>query len=94
MPMTPAGLSAVLHSKLESFFEIEDDAILQKFCDACGEAIVTYIQGNADVVSTSHSGEDLSSPTGQQIDVTTGPGAGSGGATSEDKPVVGMGSIL
>ncbi len=94
--MTPAGLSDALHSRLQSFFDIVDDDILKRFCDACGEAIVQYIQGNADVVPTAHSGEDLSSPTGQAVLIpdTSDPHTPSDGATSEDKTVVGMGSII
>lgn len=61
------------------------------------EGIVTRlyndIKANADVVPTAHSGENLSSPTGQPIDVTSGPGSGSSGATTADAEVVGKGSI-
>lgn len=52
------------------------------------------IKLTADIVPLAHSGENLSSPTGQPINVTTGPGAGSTGATTADQEVVGMGSIL
>ncbi len=49
MAMTGAGMSAALKSAIEGVFDIEDETILQKFCDAVGPAIVTYIQANAQV---------------------------------------------
>lgn len=56
--------------------------------------IYNDIKASADVLPASHSGESLSSPTGQPIVVTTGPGTGSTGATAADAEVVGMGSIV
>lgn len=47
--MTGAGLSAVLKANLQAAFDVVDEARLQKFCDAAGDAIVTYIQDNAQV---------------------------------------------
>lgn len=49
MAMTGAGLSAVLKANLEAAFDVVDTARLQKFCDAAGNAIVDYIQANAQV---------------------------------------------
>lgn len=52
MPMTGAGLSAAIKSAIEGERGVpDDDATLQKMCDALGEAIVTYIQGNAVVAA-------------------------------------------
>lgn len=56
--------------------------------------IYSDIKSNADVVAAAHSGESLSAPGGQALSVTTGPGAGSTGATTADVPVAGKGSIL
>lgn len=47
MAMSDSGMSAALKSALEGVFDIKDEAILQKFCDAAGKAIVEYIQANA-----------------------------------------------
>jgi hypothetical protein len=47
MAMTGAGLSAALFSALESEYDIVSPEELQKFCDAAGSAIVSYIQANA-----------------------------------------------
>jgi hypothetical protein len=56
MPMTPSGLSAVIKTQLEAEFGTPTDPVReQKFCDAMGEAIVTYIQANA-LVSTNDTG--------------------------------------
>lgn len=49
MAMTGAGLSAALKSALEGEYDIISEAQLQKFCDAAGNAIVSYIQANAQV---------------------------------------------
>lgn len=49
MAMTGSGLSAVLKTNLEGVFDIVDEERLQKFCDAAGDAIVDYIQANAEV---------------------------------------------
>lgn len=94
MAMTPAGLSAILHSELQSFFTIIDDSVLQKFCDACGIAIVTYIQDHADVVPAAHVGENLSSPTGQPVEVIDPDDGTLTGTTTADQEVVGKGSIV
>ena len=45
--MTGSGLSAALFEALDGVYDIVDPAELQKFCDACGDAIVTYIQAEA-----------------------------------------------
>ena len=61
---------------------------------AIAAAIIAEITGHADVVPAAHSGEELSAPAGQEVDVTTGPGAGSTGATTLDTPLTGKGSIV
>lgn len=55
-----------------------------------------YIQGNADVVPTAHSGENLSAPSGQPVTIpsTASIGAPSTGATTADEECVGKGSIV
>jgi hypothetical protein len=46
--MTPSGMSAAIKAELEGVFGAPFDGVrLQEFCDAMGEAIVTYIQANA-----------------------------------------------
>lgn len=68
-----------------------DDRVLQAICDG----IVSEIVGHADVLPASHSGENLSSSTGQIVIIpsTASEGSQSTGATSEDLEVVGMGSV-
>lgn len=54
------------------------------------------VQSTADVDPTAHSGEDLSSATGQTvvIPVTSTPGSESTGTVTADKKLVGKGRIL
>jgi hypothetical protein len=57
--------------------------------------IITYVQQNADVLPAAHTGENLSSPTGQSVLIpsTSSVGDPSSGATDADKELVGMGSV-
>ena len=51
--MTNSGLSAMIKSQM--IFHLgapSDDAALQKFCDAMGEAIVSYLSANAQVTAS------------------------------------------
>lgn len=68
-----------------------DPRVIRAICSA----VVAHIQANADVLPVSHSGEDLSAPTGQLVTIpsTANPGNPSTGETTADKEVVGMGSI-
>lgn len=54
------------------------------------------IKASADIDATAHSGEDLSSATGQTVIIpsTANPGSQSNGTTSQDKKLVGKGRIL
>ena len=59
MPMTGAGMKAaikpVIKTKFQAAFDIQDADILDDFADALadalGTAIVSYIQGNAQVAA-------------------------------------------
>jgi hypothetical protein len=57
MPMTNAGMSAAIKSQLETIGwswtgNVAYQAQVQAFCDALAEAIVGYIQANAEVLPT------------------------------------------
>lgn len=53
MAMTGAGLSSAIKAEVIAEYGTPDDpAQLQRFSDALGEAIVTYIQNNAVVTAT------------------------------------------
>ena len=60
MAMTGSGLSAAIKAAIEANYNPvygtpKSDTQLQLFCDALGDAIVTYIQGNAEVpVAVAH----------------------------------------
>lgn len=62
---------------------------------AVAGAIVTYVQTNADVLPSAHSGPALNNPAGQAVNipVTSAPGLASTGATSALENIAGKGSI-
>jgi hypothetical protein len=91
MAMTPAGLSAVIKAAIEAEYggpppNAYGIAELQKFCDAMGNAIVPYLQQNADVSPTALSATSLNNPAGQPV---TG-----GLSTSAPETIQGLGSLL
>lgn len=69
MAMTESGMAAAIKTEIEAIpgISITDDAELQKFCDAIGKAVVTYIQGNAEVSSSGATG---SGPPGGPLPIT------------------------
>lgn len=85
MAMTSGGLSAALYSALQGKFTILDDDILQRFCDACGEAIVPYVQANAEVLP-----DTLSNNSGQPVHVSLSTGDG---ATTAPQVITGKGKV-
>lgn len=85
MAMTANGLSASLHTELQGKFTIVDDTVLQQFCDACGKAIVEYVQANAEVLPNT-----LNNPSGQPVTVSTSSGVG---ATTSPQVIQGKGKV-
>jgi hypothetical protein len=72
-----------------------EKATLKNYFEVLFTADTGYIQGNADVVPTAHSGENLSAPAGQPVLIpdTSNPGDPSTGNTTADEECVGKGSI-
>lgn len=77
-------------SKLSS----AEQSTLKSYFETLFGADTTYIKGNADVIPAALSGEALSAPAGQLVNVTSGPGAGSTGETAADTTLNGKGSIV
>lgn len=60
MAMTGAGLKAAIKAKLEAAFGSADDVgVSDDFLEAFSEAIVEYIQGNADVNGVTSGGDTV-----------------------------------
>lgn len=68
---------------------------LKNYFEVLFTADTGYIQSNADVVPTAHSGENLSAPAGQPVTIpsTANPGDTSTGSTTTDEECTGKGSI-
>lgn len=108
MAMTPSGRAQSIYNAVQDtsphwgeFSPTEQSNFLAYLTrifgsDGAGNGDLVYIQGNADVLPTAHSGESLSSATGQTvtIPITAQPGDPSHGATDEDLEIVGKGSIV
>ena len=57
MPLSPAGLGAIIKTELIASVAPTNEAELTNFCNALGKAIVEYILANALVAGTVTSGQ-------------------------------------
>lgn len=85
MAMTGGGMGSAINSAIRSIpgIRIIDSQELTDFCNAVGDAIVTYIQGNAVVLP-----DTLNNPVGQEVTVD-----GKVGATSAPEIIEGTGKV-
>lgn len=92
MPLNPVPVGDAIATLIQSAAPAPGEAITVGELKTMWEGIVAIIyndlKANADIIPGT-----LNNPSGQPIAVSTGPGAGSTGATSSPEPIVGIGKI-
>lgn len=56
MSLSSASLKGRIKTKIQAFFDIQEDTLLDEFCQAIAEGVVEEIQTNAQVSGTVTSG--------------------------------------
>jgi hypothetical protein len=95
MAMTNAGRASAIYNAIASnstnfsqYSPAEKTNLQNQILAIWGAGDLAYIQANAQVNPNT-----LNNPVGQSIAVTSGPGAGSAGATDAPQVIAGLGTV-
>lgn len=93
MAISESSLAAKIKANIEAITNFPTPGtnpliIDMRFINAVSKAIVDELTTNAVIIPNT-----FANPVGQAINVTTGPGSGSTGATTAPSPITGTGKI-